>query len=190
MILTVNSVGKIVLKDVTDEARAYIEGERKKQVRDPEHSWWYFSREYEGTYYVTVTTIQEKSEFVKLIRALLDMGMETTEVTAFLVNAWQDEAERSAQIAKMHHEKDVREAHISFLHRILKKGCGACRCFACKITGDDVEGYCSYGEKLAPLDGVQIWSEVLKGNTETAYKFFPREDCIYLKEEKKWKIRN
>ncbi len=188
MILDFNSKGALVLKEVTEEAWAYIQAERDRTNASPEH--WIFGREnYNGTVYVTATAEEDKTEIVRITDKLIrDYGMKTTVITAHALLFWRREAAQALGIKRLNEISARLEKRVWSLKRILLNGCNSCTSFREIPNADDSDGYCMATGKYKLLDGTPLsceYGSVKKGVRYTGVKYFPCKECKYLNEEKK-----
>ncbi len=177
MKLEINTNGKIVLREIYGEAADYIENERKKLV-EPNYQHWYFSRNYEGTIYITATPYEDKTEFVAMLDELVDRyGLTVSEGARHLLCAWRrdvltaQEGERTSGLIK------GLEEQIKTLRKLLNDGCGGCEylvtdgdCVRCSINGERLHET-PLSPRYQPKDG-SCWGQ----------RFYPHEDCKYLTE--------
>lgn len=183
MILTVNSAGKLVIQDLTEGAKAYIEAERQK-LHDPVYQHWFFSQVYGDTVYITTAPEEDKFYFVQHLDALSIMGMGTTETTKHLLFAWRREAAHTVENMRSNAEIERLTAKARNLKIRLRQGCDGCKYFASYMDGDDACGECKAHGDARNIDGIPAWTkfENKGGVSYPTYKFYPREDCIFLKE--------
>lgn len=177
MRLEINSNGKIVLREVKGAAVEYIESERKKLV-DPNYQHWYFSRNYEGTVYVTATPYEDKTEFVELLDVLIDRhGLTVTESARHLLRAWRRDALTARESERTSGLIKGLEEQIKTLRRLLKEGCAGCEY---RVTDGDgcrcaLNGEWLHETPLSPRYGP-------KDGSCWGTKYYPNENCKYLTE--------
>lgn len=177
MRLDISIQGKIVLREVIGAAAEYIESERKK-LADPDYQHWCFSKNYEGTVYVTATPYEDKTQLMELLDVLFEQyGLTLTEVTRHLLCAWRrdvltaQEGERTSGLINGFEEQ------IKTLRKLLKDGCWGCEnlvtdgdCGRCALNGERLNET-PLSPRYGPEDG-SCWGQ----------RFYPHEDCKYLTE--------
>lgn len=177
MRLELTSFGKIVLREVAGDAAEYIESERSKLV-DPDYQHWCFSKNYDGTVYVTITPYEDKVEIVEQLDVLADRyGLTVSENMKTLLSAWRMEAMRAHENKKTNAEIRALESRINTLQRVLREGCEACTSFCFK----EEYGRCKEDGKIlhetpispryGPTDG-SAWGQ----------RWYPHDGCKYLTE--------
>lgn len=185
MELEFNGEGRLVLKNVTDEAWAYIEEERAKA----DDSWSFFlsHEKYGGTVYCNVTMYEDKRDPVRILGELIEKyGMTVSKPVEMLLYSWKEYVDFCAESAVWRVREHLQEEKNKKLKRIICEGCKTCRYFAGKWeTCDDFIGYCTAGEKPVELDESPLSPEYGEDRNGTRFwgtKFYPHEKCAYLNE--------
>lgn len=183
--------GKLVLREVTDEAWAYINSEMNRLLTNPRFQHWYFSRErYDGTVYLTITPEEDKAELVRIFDVLVqEYGLTSTESAFPLLRAWRRDAAYSRESERANEERRALEGQLKALKRIIEHGCKECGSFYSEQVGDDLNGYCMQGEERRELESSTLSCahgefDADKKVYHLGRKFYPCSGCKYLKGER------
>lgn len=181
--------GKLVLREVTDEAWEYITSEMKRLLTHPNYQHWYFSRErFDGSVYVTATPAEDKTEFMRIMDCLIsDFGLEFTQASVHLIRAWRRDDAYAETASQWNAEKDAAEKQIKNLQRLLREGCNGCKHFRVEQIGDDADGYCTAGATPQKLESSLLRFEHGEWDADKKVyhpgrKYYPCSGCKYLNE--------
>lgn len=185
MELEFNGEGRLVLKNVTDEAWAYIEEERAKA----DDSWSFFlsHENYGGTVYCNATMYEDKTEIVRILGELIEKhGMTLSKPAEMLLYSWKEHVNSCTSCREWNAQERLLEQKNKKLKSVIREGCKTCRYFAGKWeTSDDFIGYCTAGEKPVELDESPLspeYGEDRKGTHFWGTKYYPHAKCAYLNE--------
>lgn len=180
MRMEINPTGGVVLRDVTGEGAAYIDSERNKFVDPDDHyQHWIFSRNYEGTVYITVTPYEDKKKLVGMLNHLREnFGLTVSENARYVMHAWSMEAKIAMQQAEAQAQMLQFQNHIEKLKHVLREGCEGCEnfchdgdCGRCRADGKSlIETPLSPRCAKTDKGGRSYWGE----------RFYPHEGCKYI----------
>lgn len=192
MRVEINTKGNIVIKEITERAMEYI---RKSLAAE------YFSEEINGTIYVNPPYAKPKENLIEVMKDLFFFHrMECSPAFQCLLDAWRSEERRAAHAeAELKHQEEsknflVRETEqlrkqagqSEKLKELLRNGCKGCVHFRTNRFGDDINAYCCLIDiKPVRLDESPLsfrYGECRDGMQYMGTKYYPQENCKYLKE--------
>ena len=184
MLLDINSNGRIVIRDMTNEAWAYIEACRKNPM--PYRGHWCFGKElFDGTAYITTEPEQPKKEIAKILTVLEEeFGLEMTEAAKHVFVGWVREVHYSAAIDSANEECRRTRRKIDPIKTLALYGCSNCSDL-CIAEGDDRQGYCMAAGN-APLYDVMVYGQGAPDSSSLIFmqrRYYPTEGCKYFREK-------
>lgn len=180
MRLELRDNGSMAIREVNADAMDYINRERAA-APDAEHRHWCLSYNYDGTVYITATPYEEKKDLLRILDVLIKhYGLIVPNNVKPLLYSWRRDELYSKQSYEANKRIDALEGHLKSLQRLMKEGCEGCKNFChdgdygrCKEDGKELnETPLSFRNGKYDRDGV--W--------HICSKFYPHEDCKFLKE--------